>query len=206
MSRLHIGQAGRYHHFPTRLQLVDQRNRNEIGSGPSRSLCQRGRALTNRDSHWQILSSTLLQPCCRKSLFRRLTKLFDYFKRSVPCGPAGARDGGLIAKTGTDFEETLSSALMSSRSVINATMKGLRDRLLEADWKWNIGIRVGPELRLAQTHAAAPLHIAVMTRSSKALLPIVSRSANAQAAITASMCFAQGFKIFCFAIGNFQSD
>src|SRR6266436_7717120 len=30
---LHIGQAGRYHHFPTRFQLVDQRNRNEIGSG-----------------------------------------------------------------------------------------------------------------------------------------------------------------------------
>ena len=30
---LRIGQAGRYHHFPTRFQLMDQRRRNEIGSG-----------------------------------------------------------------------------------------------------------------------------------------------------------------------------
>src|ERR1700724_4869200 len=30
---LRIGQAGRYHHFPTRFQLVDQRRWNEIGGG-----------------------------------------------------------------------------------------------------------------------------------------------------------------------------
>ena len=30
---LRVGQARRYDHFPTRVQLVDQRRRNEIGSG-----------------------------------------------------------------------------------------------------------------------------------------------------------------------------
>ena len=39
---LTIGQAGRYHHFPTRFQLVDERRRNEIGSGRYDHLVKRG--------------------------------------------------------------------------------------------------------------------------------------------------------------------
>ena len=100
-----------------------------------------------------------------ESLFGVLAKLFDDFNGVYLAGQL-REDRGLIANTGTDFENAV----------------------------------VGLDVQQIGT-----LPMAVMTRSSKALLPIVSRSANAQAAITASMCSRRGSRS-SVRIGNFQSD
>jgi hypothetical protein len=51
-------------------------------------------------------------------------------------------DGGLIAKTGADFENAV-VGLDVEQIGHQGDDKWLRDRLFEADWKWNIFVRVG---------------------------------------------------------------
>jgi hypothetical protein len=48
----------------------------------------------------------LLQALLSESLFRRLAKLFDCFNGVYPAGQL-REDSGLIAKTGTEFENAV---------------------------------------------------------------------------------------------------
>src|SRR5712664_2616697 len=102
---LRIGQAGRYDHFPTRFQLVDQRRRNEIGSGRHDHLVKGGvlrpTVIAIRKLEFDIAAALLPEP-----LFRLLAKLFDDFNGVYLAGQL-REDGGLIAKTGTDFENAV---------------------------------------------------------------------------------------------------
>ena len=90
-----------------------------------------------------------------ESLFRRLAKLFNYFNGVYPAGQL-REDSGLIAKTGTDFENAV-VGLDVEQIGHSGDEKWLRDRLREADWKWNIVIRVGPKF---DWHKLMPRHLA----------------------------------------------
>ena len=98
---LRSGQTGRYHHFPTRFQLVDQRRRNEVGSGRHDHLVKGGvlcpTVIAIGNLEFDIAAALLSE-----SLFRGLAKLFDYFNGVYLAGQL-REDSGLIAKTGTDF-------------------------------------------------------------------------------------------------------
>ena len=67
---LRVGQAGRYHHFPTGFQLVDERRRNEIGSGRHDHLDRAGDRLLARFSYDRAtrLLDVGLDSCCERSV------------------------------------------------------------------------------------------------------------------------------------------
>jgi hypothetical protein len=71
-----------------------------------------------------------------------LAKLFDDFN-GVDLAGQLREDGGLIAKTCTDFENAV-VGLGVEQIGHYGDDKWLRDRLSEADWKWNIFVRPCP--------------------------------------------------------------
>ena len=84
-----------------------------------------------------------------------MAKLFDDFNGVyLACEPR--EHGRLIAKSGTDFENAV-VGLDVEQIGHQGDDKRLRDRLFEADWKWDIGIRVGLNL---DWHKLMPRHLA----------------------------------------------
>src|SRR5262249_39429488 len=90
-----------------------------------------------------------------ESLFRRLTKFFNDFNGVYFAGQL-REDSGLIAKTGADFENAV-VGLDVEQIGHQGDDKWLRDRFFEADWKWNIFVRVGLKF---DWHKRMPRHLA----------------------------------------------
>src|SRR6267142_1858813 len=129
-----------------------------------------------------------------ESLFRRLTKLFDYFNGVYLAGQL-REDSGLIAKTGADFENAV-VGLDVEQIGHQCDDKGLRDRLFETDWKWNIVIRVGLKF---DWHKLMPRHLAHGRHDAFVQRILADRAAQLKGAggDDREHVFTQGLKVFC---------
>src|SRR5258706_15346029 len=85
---------------------------------------------------------------------------------------------------------------MSSRSVIKATINGCEIGFFEADWKWNIGIRVGLNF---DWHKLMPRHLAHSRHDAfvKGTLADCVTQRKRAGGDNREHVFAQGLKIFC---------
>jgi hypothetical protein len=182
---LRIGQVGRYHHFPTRRQLVDQR-RKQIGSGRHDHLVK-----------WGVLRPTVIaignlefdiavaQPS--ESFFRRLAKLIDYFNGVYLAGQP-REDGGVISKTGPNFENALIGLSRADRLLGRRQMAArwsLRSRLEVVEYCFTRRV----EVRSAQTHAADRRHDAFVKGA------LAKR--KGLGGDDREYVFLQGLKVFC---------
>src|SRR5258708_39298056 len=85
---------------------------------------------------------------------------------------------------------------MSSRSVIKATINGCEIGLFEADWKWNIGIRVGLKF---DWHKLMPRHLAHSRHDPfvKGILADCVTQRKRAGGDDREHVFARGLKVFC---------
>src|SRR5215469_7243444 len=129
-----------------------------------------------------------------KTFFGLLAKLFDDFNRVYLAGEP-REHGGLIAKTGTDFENAVVGPDVEQIGH-QGDDKWLRDRLFEADWKWNIGIRVGLNL---DWHKLMPRHLAYRRHDTfvKDTLADCVTQRKGAGGDDREHVFAQGLKVFC---------
>jgi hypothetical protein len=140
---LRIGQAGRNDHFPTRFQLMDQRRRYEVRSRCHDYLIERGvlgpTMIAIGNPQLNVGAALLTQ-----SPLRLPPKLLDDLDAVHFVGQL-RQDCGLIAEAGADFEHiVLGAEIKQIRH--QADNERLRDRLVESDRQWNVGVSVRVEL------------------------------------------------------------
>src|SRR6266436_4659074 len=146
------------------------------------------------DCRFQVFNPLYAAALLSESLFRGLAKLFDYFNGVHPAGQL-REDSGLIAKTGTDFENAV-VGLDVEQIGHQGDEKSLRDRLFEADWKWNVGIRVG---LIFDWHKLVPRHVAHGCHDAfvKGTLSDCVTQLKGAGGDDREHVFTQGLKVFC---------
>ena len=161
---LRIGEAGSDDHFPARLQLMDERRGNEVGSRGHDHLVERrvlGPAVVAvGDLELDVGAALLAQ-----SLLCLAGELFDDFD-AVHLARQLRQDRGLVAQSGADLEHGLLGAdIQQIRH--QRDDERLRDRLLETYGKRNVGVGVGLQFdryELVSRHLGHGRHHAFVER------------------------------------------
>src|SRR5262245_53579912 len=152
---LRIGQTGGNHHFPARLQLLEQRRRNEVGSRGYQHFVERrvlGPAMIAvAYPELDIGAALPLQ-----SLLRLPRELFDDLD-AVHLASQLREHGGVITQPRADLEDGVAGADVEQVGHQRDNER-LRDRLVEADRKRDVGVGIDLQLDRHELVSRHPGH------------------------------------------------
>src|SRR6266478_99044 len=157
-----LRQADGNHHAPTRLQLVDQRRRNEVWCRRHEHFferCMLGPAVVPV-TYLELDVGVILTVQPLPSLLGELCDQFD----AVHLACQLCQDRRLITEAGADFEDRI-VGLNIEQVRHQCDDERLRDGFFESDWKRNVRVGEGSDLdwhKLVPWHLAHRLHNSII--------------------------------------------